>query len=614
MAYNNNNNKNGHGKPGNHGNRRQNGHGQGNPGSPKPKVFTKTIKSPYNFVPLNKQVYIPDWWDKVSHDIPFEDGIDGSIVVTWKNISPLFIRDASVGKGEFSMHIADQNGTRRYFIPGASLKGMLRSVISILSFGKMEQYENQYFGHRDFDTKLPEGKNYAKNMKNVKFGWLEKQSDETFVLYPCKGEYKKIKISEVAELFGDDYSSSDNVWETNNRLGDGNTLFPYIYFEDDDDDTEYRLFCTGKMNGKNHELLIPEGTQEGIALNDKMNGKKHELLIPADTKKGIALDNKIIESFLSVYAPTPGFENFVSYLDKGERIPVSFIAEKGTTNIIAIGMGRMFRYPYKQDINTLVKKEQGNPKKEYDLCETMFGQIDNQDNQDNQNSLKGRVQIGNAMIQDNVSDNELLSEVKGVLGEPKASFYPLYLKQDARNKYLTYEDANGIAGRKRYRIHQGGTVVNLPQGNGNINVMTRFRPIPRNKSFKMRINIHNLKPVELGALLLAIKPKQGAFHNIGMAKAYGYGKLISENIVLNLRGEKQHSIDHYINLFKSAMETFTGNNWSNSDVITNLLGIMGEHSNDEMFVNESGKYRVMSLNEYKQFKKNSNFSKLTEKD
>ncbi len=567
----------------NHDNHKSAPRGKQGPQKPKP------IKSPYNFVPLNKQVYIPDWWDKVSHDIPFEDGIDGSIEVTWKNISPLFIRDASVGNGEFSMHIADQKGTRRYFIPGASLKGMLRSVISILSFGKMEQYENQYFGHRDFDTKLPEGRKYAKNMKNIKFGWLEKQPDETFVLYPCKGEYRKIKISEVAELFGDDYSSSGNVWETNYRLRDNNTLFPYISF--DDDDTEYRLFCTGKINGKKHELLIPEDTQEGIALNDK-----------------------IIESFLTVYAPTPGFENFVSYLDKGERIPVSFIytPERGTENNIAIGMGRMLRYPYKQDINTLVNKEQGNPQKEYDLCETMFGQIDNQDNQDNQNSLKGRVQIGNAMIQGTVSDNELL-RAGGVLGEPKASFYPLYLKQEANGIYRTYEDANGIAGRKRYRIHQGGTVVNLPQGNGNINVMTRFRPIPRNKSFKMRINIHNLKPVELGALLLAIKLKQGAFHNIGMAKAYGYGKLISENIELNLRGEEQHSVDDYINLFKSTMEAFTNNKWSNSDVITSLLGIMGEHSNDEMFVNESDTYRVMSLKEYKEFKKNSNFSKLTEK-
>ena len=563
----------------NHDNHKSAPRGKQGPQKPKP------IKSPYNFVPLNKQVYIPDWWDKVSLDIPFEDGIDGSIEVTWKNISPLFIRDASVGNGEFSMHIADQNGTRRYFIPGASLKGMLRSVISILSFGKMEQYDNQYFGHRDFDTKLPEGRKYAKNMENVKFGWLEKQPDETFVLYPCKGEYKKIEISKVKNKFRRSYIPSNNVWKTNYRLRVKNKLFPYF------DNNKYRLFCTGKMNGK-----------------------KHELLIPADTKKGIALNDKIIESFLTVYAPTPGFEKFVSYLDEGERIPVSFIAEKGTTNIIAIGMGRMFRYPYKKGINTLVKKEQGNPQKEYDLCETMFGQIDNQDNQNNQNSLKGRVQIGNAMMQGTISDEELIhSEVKGVLGEPKASFYPLYLKQDARNKYLTYEDANGIAGRKRYRIHQGGTVVNLPQGNGNINVMTRFRPIPRNKSFKMRINIHNLKPVELGALLLAIKLKQGAFHNIGMAKAYGYGKLISENIELNLRGEEQHSVDDYINLFKSTMEAFTNNKWSNSDVITSLLGIMGEHSNDDMFVNESGKYRVMSLKEYKEFKKNSNFSKLTEK-
>lgn len=562
----------------NHDNHKSAPHGKQGPQKPKP------IKSPYNFVPLNKQVYIPEWWDKVSLDIPFKDGIDGSIEVTWKNISPLFIRDASVGNGKFSMHIADQNGTRRYFIPGASLKGMLRSVISILSFGKMEQYENQYFGHRDFDTKLPEGRKYAKNMENIKFGWLEKQPDETFVLYPCKGEYKKIEISKVKNKFRRSYIPSNNVWKTNYCLRVKNKLFPYF------DNNKYRLFCTGKMNGK-----------------------KHELLIPADTEKGIALNDKIIESFLTVYAPTPGFEKFVSYLDEGERIPVSFIytPERGTEKNIAIGMGRMLRYPYKQDINTLVNNEQKISQTGYDLCETMFGQIDNQDNQ---NSLKGRVQIGNAMMQGTIGDEELIrSEVKGVLVEPKASFYPLYLKQDSHDEYRTYENAEGIAGRKRYRIHQGGTVVNLPQGKDNSNVITRFRPIPRNQTFKMRINIHNLKPVELGALLLAINLKQGAFHNIGMAKAYGYGKLISENIELNLRGEEQHSVDDYINLFKSTMEAFTNNKWSNSDVITSLLGIMGEHSNDEMFVNESGNYRVMSLEEYKEFKKNSNFSKLTEK-
>lgn len=582
MAYNNNNNKNGHGKPSNHGNRQHNGHGYGNPGSQKPKVLAQTIKSPYNFVPLNKQVYIPRWWDKVSLDIPFEDGIDGSIEVTWKNISPLFIRDASVEDGKYSMHIVE-NEDRRYFIPGASIKGMLRNVISIISFGKMEQYDNRYFGHRDFDTKLPEGRKYIKSMQGVKFGWLEKQPDETYKLYPCKGEHKKLAISDVAAAFGKGYASSSNVWETNDCLKKGNMLFPYYLFNNDD--TKYRLFCTGKMHNK-----------------------KHELLIPVETFDGITLDDKIVESFLTVYAPTPGFEKFVAYLNKGNRIPVSYICDKDEKNTItAIGMGRMFRYPYKQDISSLV--EQTKASKGYDLCEIMFGLIDNKDNQ---NSLKGRVQIGNAMMQGTVGDNELL-QASGVLGEPQASFYPLYLKQDTNGVYRTYECANSIAGRKRYRIHQGSSVVNLPQGNGNANVTTRFRPIPRNRTFKMRINIHNLKPVELGALLLAIKLKEGAFHNIGMAKAYGYGKLISEDIVLNLRGEENHGVDHYINLFRDAMETFTGNKWSRSDVITSLLGIMGEHTDGEMFVNENGKYRVMSLEEYKHFKKNNNFSKLTEK-
>ena len=566
------------------GNGQRNGYGNGkqyNRGAQPSNMFTDKIKSPYNFVPLNKQVYIPNWWNKVSHDIPFEDGIDGWIEVTWQNISPLFIRDASVDNGEFSMHI-NENGSRRYFIPGSSLKGMLRSVISILSFGKMEQYNNQYFGHRDFDTKLPKGREYAKLMKDVKFGWLEKHPDETYVLYPCKGKYEKIPFSEVKEAFGDKYKPSANVWEINERLRDGNELFPYFTF---DDGTECRLFCTGRMNGKNHELLIP-----------------------ADTKAGITLDDKIVESFLTVYAPTPGFENFVSYLDKGERIPVSFIdkIDKGKTTIIAMGMGRMFRYPYKQDINTLVKNEQYIPQKGYDLCETMFGRVDDKDPNGN---LKGRVQIGNAMMEGIIGDNELLGELKGVLGGPKASFYPLYLKQDANGVYRTYEDAKGIAGRKRYRIHKGDTVVELPQGNGNDNVMTRFRPIPRNNRFKMRINIHNLKPMELGALLLAIKLKDGAYHNIGMAKAYGYGKLISKNIVLHLRGEEKRDVDSFINLFKKEMTTFT----NYSEVITSLVGIMSEHTLDDMFVNESGKYRVMSLKEYKEFKKNNNYSKLTEK-
>ena len=41
-----------------------------------------TIKAPFNFVPLSDKVFFPDWADKISHDIPFEDGVSGTIELT----------------------------------------------------------------------------------------------------------------------------------------------------------------------------------------------------------------------------------------------------------------------------------------------------------------------------------------------------------------------------------------------------------------------------------------------------------------------------------------------------------------------------------------------------
>ena len=101
------------------------------------------ISAPYNFVPLNEFVFVPDWANDVSQDIPFADGEDGYIEVTWKNVSPLCIRDASGADGEnYSMHVKMSDGSRLYFIPGSSLRGMLRNTLSIMSFGRLSQYDD----------------------------------------------------------------------------------------------------------------------------------------------------------------------------------------------------------------------------------------------------------------------------------------------------------------------------------------------------------------------------------------------------------------------------------------------------------------------------------------
>ena len=523
------------------------------------------LTSPYNFVPLNTKVYLPDWADQVSHDIPFEDGEDGWIEVELENISPLIIR--ADNKDPLPVHIEENDGKKLYFIPGSSMKGMLRSTLEILSFGKMEQYDNRFFGHREFDTKQPEGRTYKAEMENVEWGWLSKD-DETYYLSQCSSDAKTIDINKLKNECPK-YDIEISQWERNECFKSDGQMFP-------ERGKGYRLYCTGKMHNK-----------------------KHEYLIPTATNKKITLSPEVVRKFLTVHEPTPHFEKFLELLDKGEKIPVSYIGNGN--NISTIGLSRMLRLPYKNDVKKLVETEQ-KPVKGRDLCETIFGYIQDKEND---GSLRGRVQIGNAFCSKSLSDNDaLLPEVSGVLAEPKPSFYPLYLKQTGP-KYKTYNDAAGIAGRKLYRVHQSSSTSQLPQNKENENVMSKFRPLKPGLTFKMRINVHNLRPVEIGALLSSVTLHKipNAWHNIGTAKPFGYGKLAYKNIKLN--GLK-HDIDHYLKDFEDEMNTFNPM-WIQTEQVKRLINILSEHSNDEV--------KMMTIEPENQFLEVSrNFQQLTEEN
>lgn len=549
------------------------------------------ITSPYNFVPLNKQVFLPDWSKDVSMDIPFEDAEDGWIEVEWRNDSPLFIRDTSVVndrgnvKNNYSMHIMQPDGSRLYFLPGSSLKGMLRSVMSILAFGKMDQYNNRAFGHREYDTKLTEGKRYQAQMTKVCYGWLS-QKGEDFILEKCNAGCERIEIQQLRGMYspyakldsipGND-SSKISAWARNKAIKEkAKEWFP-VYTKNG---VRYRIFATGKMHNKLHELLIPTETIERIKID-------------SDTK----------QRFLDIYAPTPDFEKFLDLMEQGESIPVSYVpGNHGEDGIVAMGMGRMIRYPYKYDVKTLVEKEQKCGENDKDLCETIFGWTNKQD------ALKGRVQIGNAFADRTVGDDEL-KDIHGVFGSPKASYYPLYIKQEGKS-YQTYEDADAISGRKRYRIHKGSSTMRPPQGNGNTNTMTTLNAIPTGCTFKMRVNVHNLRKVEVGALLSAITlhRQAGVWHNIGSGKSYGLGKLVCQSMTLNglkyteaeYLGEFELCIDKFL---RSKEETL----FLDSPQLKRLMAIASEHAAEK-------ELKLMELKEYTASKKNNNFFKLQENE
>ena len=518
------------------------------------------LTAPYQFAALNQEVYFPEWASQVSQDIPFSDGIDGIIEVTLKNVSPLFTRDGEAqnqdekSRPTLSAHIFE-DGQRRYLIPATTLKGMLRSTMEIMSFAKMQMFDDRYFAYRSFNQGEELYDTYHKAMgaksegsydeKVFGCGWLSMDEEENLSITPCEGPFERIPHSEMAKK-----PLGKTSYQRNESVG----WYPLITRNG----KSYYLVCTGDINKKEKEYLFPTAVskQEPLTVTDEVRQK-----------------------FMDVHdGPSPDFDKYLYRLKRKERVAVFFAKDKDG-NVKVIGLSRMIRYPYENGVKKLIEVQQktnGNDNGR-DLCETIWGYADGKE------SLKGRVQIGHAFCSAPIADSRLVL-TRGILGQPKASFYPLYLKQsDATdNKFKTYNTATGIAGRKLYKIHTGATTTELPQGNGNGNTTTTFHAIPADCKFKFRIRVHNLRPIEVGALLsaLTLNNTPGTFHNIGMAKAYGFGKI--QIISVNLVEGFEKTAEDYMHDFEREMSRFCGREWVKTEPIRNLASILSEHTDEEV--------------------------------
>lgn len=544
------------------------------------------LTSIYNFVPLNEQVFYPSWADRVSQDAPFTDGEDGFIDVTLHNVSPLFTRNGSADRNNPDPHSAHVmvDGKRLYFLPATSIKGMLRATLEIMSFGKMTQYTNRFFSKRELGGKhTPDGDAYVDLMKGVKPAWLRMKGEELF-LTPCSGDYLRISDAEIAKKYPS-FTKEKTGYAKNEAIKkDAGEWYPHYELDGND----YRIVCTGNIDKKIKDYLFP-----------------------IERREEIPVDKRVKDAFLTVHEPSPDIDKIIDFLKEGHEMAVFYIPGKTPDEVKAIGISAMLRYPYKQSIEDLVKAQQGDTNDyQHDLAETIFGYTTKGET----DSMRGRVQVGNAFAERPLGDNELLPEVTGVHGQPKPSFYPFYVKQTA-NPYKTYDNADGIAGRKLYRVHRGSSVTDLPKGNDNRNLSSHFTPIPAGQTFHLRITIHNLRKMETGAILsaLTLHKTKGTWHNIGLARGFGYGKLEIDDIRLS-KGFA-FSVDDYLKEFERQMSVFTYTElpskvmWTNTVQISTLMGILGEHDDDDM--------RVMEINskvygkEYIEAKRH--FNKLTER-
>lgn len=526
------------------------------------------ITAPYNFVPLNDKIFYPPWASedalKNIHDVPFEDGESGVIELEITAKSPIFIKD-SKNPSEFC-HSINENGDKEYYIPATSIKGMIRNVLEIMSFGKIridESKHKKYLSVRDMTPGMDFLVGKAKGC-----GFLVKNSDR-YLVEDCG---KPLTIS---------YNNMGKEFAFVSKLGAAKNKYEKCKASCEVKFSTY--IEEGKRNitrAKIDKNSLKIGT---LVFTGDIDNKKHEFVFAKNGKK-IPLDKSIFEDFKKVY-----FENKESvdgqyWKEKfnegaGEKIPI-FYTRDGDGKITAIGLTQLFKLAYKKTIFEAAKQVGDEIK--FDLAETIFGTVRGD------KALKGRVYFSHLKS----SFERFEAPKEGVFGMPNPSYYPNYLEQQS-GAYTTLmsKDAK-IRGYKRYPLHSSAEQLSV--GNDNEKMKVKFKPLSANSVFKGKIIFHNLKKVEIGALLSAITfhgRSDKFMHNIGFAKPYGYGKI---DIKLAPQGLK-YSQDEYLKEFEKQMNDFMPN-WLNTKQLTELCAMASVRYKDKKLLqyqqleNENSKY------------------------
>jgi CRISPR-associated protein (TIGR03986 family) len=571
-------------------NRPYQGHCKGGGGG-RSSTCPSLIPSPYNFVPLSNTVVFPEWHADVYHDVPLADGLSGELEINIEAISEIYVRNGGSSKDDFFAAATGPNGLEECYIPGTSLKGVLRNVLEIVSFGKMSRVSPHRYALRDLHNAAYTGKMTEK--KDIiyplpKAGWLQ-EVDGKWMLIPCK--HARVEQADIDPKLGTWRGSAVEKYD---KFNIGMITF------DLDSRTTHRHSC-GEIAYKK-AVNIVNGKYKGTVVYTGQPSPREYGKTKRKHMEFIFFDHEESNT-VNVSALMKDFE-FIHSLDRGEpneewgywlskkrrdpktRIPVFYLTKnhqpaQPTNPPLSMGLAMMYRLPYTYDLHQTIAHTSPNhlDQQRSDLAELLFGHVHEK------GALRGRVQIGHAREtadSRHKRDGKTLRLVTTVLGSPKPTFYPNYVKQNQQqgkcNAYKTYMDKEAeVRGWKRYPVRndQEQLKPDCPKS-PTPDVATAFRPLPPGTRFKGMIRFHNLSPIELGALLWVLEWGGDAScrHQVGMAKPLGFGRVRIVASEPSFRYGVSPSPDKKTlrSRFEAYMEAHIPD-WRNSDSLKHLLAM-----------------------------------------
>lgn len=578
------------------------------------KITEREPIVPYGFIPPSSFVLYPSWGYDVSQDVPFEDSLTGRIDFTIENNTALCIggnenEKATNSKPGTIKFIRNPNGVP--FIPGSTIKGALRNVLSIVSFGKLTQLDpvkiserrfenakNVYFNkikenHKKFDEYRIINEKTGEEIPVELFshpGWLKKEN-ESWVFRKCEGGtqgLEKINNSSIrTKLALTEFSNKpeENAVVHYEKLSQkGITLNNEINFqvcpEHKSDKQKRRVNICDGISNKGYIVCCNYRLESGSNVDYSYLFLKPSL----EEKEKYNVHLKVYSYFAQANTLDKDkqkdddlLEYLLDHPNDEYGIPV-FAFINNANEVTQLGLCRMPRLLADKNVKEIITDFQGeisNSQPIYDLSDIMFGCIDKKSNTCNY-SLKGRLNFDDALLE-NSNNVTLKTSNPIILNTPKISFSPTYL-QNSRS-YL--EKRVEIAGWKRYQVRDKFVDEDfIPKiKKDNCKIQNSIEYIPEQNKFKGTIVFNNLREIELAALLWCIKlgdksntdlknKSDQHFHNIGMAKPYGAGCVrfnisnISFASYLN-KDIKKDKLNEYIDSKLDEFEKFMNNLYQN---------------------------------------------------
>ncbi len=459
-------------------------------------IKVKQPTAPYNFVPLNKVVIESEFnpnefrFDTYNGEHRNEDRLTGHIDLELETITPLYIRDTGDEKETATKHNSDFfSPGGRVRIPGSSLRGMVRTLVEIVSWGKFGFFEDRQLYYRAVADKTSLGNEYKKNLSSPNAGYLAKRGFRYYII-PAKYEDGKqfVKIPKDRS-----YREFTVI-----RRNDGKCII-----------------VSGDIPKKKHDWLInpPDYNAEEISISD-IDIKAYELDENRYEDKSERADKDKKDG------------NLLRQLEVSKEglVPCFYIRWEDNKGVerVSFGHTRFFRLAYKTTVGDHVPA-QHKDESIIDIPEAIFGK---------ESEFASRVFFEDAHLLEGQEDVFMQEIVPKILSSPKPTTFQHYLEQDKDNvkelKHWNNADAN-IRGNKLYWHrdinHRNNSYYWMEKNSINDSQHTVMKPIKPGVKFKSRIHFENLSSIELGALLFALDLPENHYHKLGMGKPLGLGSI-----------------------------------------------------------------------------------------